>query len=176
MLRHGGGGFVRRETPKGKSCLAEPSPGRSPQAGFTLIELLIVVAIILTLAAMAIPSLQAAINDAKVARAVGDIHAMETEITQYDIEYGKMPNSLADIGRGNFLDPWGLPYQYLNDATHKGNGMARKDRFLVPLNDDYDLYSEGKDGASFAPITAPQSQDDVIRAADGSYVGLASRF
>lgn len=175
-LRHGGGGLVRRETPKAESCFAKRSRSRSPQAGFTLLELLIVVAIILTLAAMAIPSLQAAINDTKIARAVGDIHTMESEILEYDIEYGKLPNSLADIGRGNFLDPWGKPYQYLNHATMQGNGMARMDRFLVPLNSDYDLYSDGKDGATAAPITAKQSQDDIIRAADGSYVGPASRF
>ena len=58
----------------------------------------------------------------------------------------------------------------------KGNGKARKDRFLVPLNSDYDLYSKGKDGKSSSPITASDSQDDVIRASDGSYVGLASQF
>ena len=49
-------------------------------------------------------------------------------------------------------------------------------RFLVPLNSDYDLYSMGKDGVSSPPITAKPSQDDVIRASNGSYVGLASNF
>jgi general secretion pathway protein G len=58
----------------------------------------------------------------------------------------------------------------------KGNGQARKDRFLVPLNDDYDLYSMGKDGTSSPPLTAKVSQDDIIRANNGSYVGLASLF
>jgi general secretion pathway protein G len=153
-----------------------PFEGEPRHRGFTLVELLIVIAIILTIAAMAVPSMQAAINDAKIARAVGDIHTMETEITEYDIEFGKLPNSLADIGRGNFLDPWGTPYQYLNHSSKKGNGQARKDRFLVPLNSDYDLYSEGEDGKSSPPITAKQSQDDIIRASDGSFVGLASQF
>jgi len=58
----------------------------------------------------------------------------------------------------------------------KGNGQARKDRFLVPLNDDYDLYSMGQDGVSAPPITAKPSQDDILRASDGSYLGLASQF
>jgi len=49
-------------------------------------------------------------------------------------------------------------------------------RFLVPLNSDYDLYSVGKDGASSPPIMAKPSQDDVIRASNGSYVGLAANF
>ena len=44
------------------------------------------------------------------------------------------------------------------------------------MNSDYDLYSTGKDGAGSPPITAKPSQDDVIRASNGSYVGLAANF
>jgi len=55
-------------------------------------------------------------------------------------------------------------------------GKVRKDRFLVPLNSDYDLYSMGKDGQSKAPLTAPVSKDDIVRCNDGGYVGLASEF
>jgi general secretion pathway protein G len=146
------------------------------QNGFTLIELLIVVSIMLTIAAMAIPNLLAAINQAKIGRAVGDICALEADILGYDASNGQLPDTLAQIGRPNFLDPWGTPYEYLNHATMKGNGKARKDRFLVPLNSDYDLYSDGPDGQSVSPITAKPSQDDIIRADDGGYVGLASQF
>lgn len=52
----------------------------------------------------------------------------------------------------------------------------RKDRFLVPINSDYDLYSMGKDGESVAPLTAAKSRDDIVRAANGTYVGLAENF
>jgi general secretion pathway protein G len=55
-------------------------------------------------------------------------------------------------------------------------GKWRKDRFLVPLNSDYDLYSMGKDGCTVAPITAKASHDDILRANNGSYVGLASKY
>jgi len=34
----------------------------------------------------------------------------------------------------------------------------------------------GKDGESTAPLTAKKSRDDVVRAANGAYIGLASRF
>lgn len=146
------------------------------QLGFTLVELLIVITILLIISAMAIPSLMAAIQAAKIAAAIGDIHAMETEIVEYEVINGQLPNDLTAIGRPNFLDPWGNPYEYLNHATMKGNGQARKDRFLVPLNTDYDLYSDGPDGQSVSPITAKASQDDIIRAADGSYLGIASQF
>ena len=57
-----------------------------------------------------------------------------------------------------------------------GIGGARKDRFLVPINSDFDLYSIGKDGQSAAPLTALHSHDDVIRASDGGFYGLAKNF
>jgi len=55
-------------------------------------------------------------------------------------------------------------------------GSARKDHFLVPLNTDYDLYSVGRDGKSHPPLSAPDSADDVIRANDGAYIGLAANY
>jgi general secretion pathway protein G len=153
-----------------------PPARRIQSCGFTLVELLIVMAIIMTVSAIAVPNLQAALDDARLARAVADIRTLETEIEQYQIINGQLPNSLADIGRDTLLDPWGNPYQYLNFATVKGKGKMRKDRFLVPINSDYDLYSMGKDGESVPPLTAKQSQDDIIRANDGSYLGLASEY
>jgi general secretion pathway protein G len=52
----------------------------------------------------------------------------------------------------------------------------RMDRFLVPINSDYDLYSMGRDGRSVAPLTAKMSHDDIVRANDGKYVGLAHKY
>ena len=144
--------------------------------GFSMVELLVVVAIILTIAAIAIPNLMSAIDIAKVARAVADISNIEESIGLYQSINNVLPNDLSQVGYGSLLDPWGNPYEYLNHATMHGNGQARKDHFLVPLNSDYDLYSKGKDGKSVSPITAKDSQDDVIRASDGSYKGLASQF
>jgi general secretion pathway protein G len=144
--------------------------------GFTVVELLIVVAIALTVAAIAVPHLVSALDQARYARAVSDVHTLQDAITADQANNGVYTDSLANLGYGYLLDPWGNPYQYLNHATMKGNGKARKDRFLVPLNNDYDLYSMGKDGASVPPITAKPSQDDIIRASDGSYVGLASLY
>ncbi len=53
---------------------------------------------------------------------------------------------------------------------------ARKDHSLHPINCDYDLYSKGKDGKTTAPLTAKISQDDIIRANNGGYFGLASDY
>jgi general secretion pathway protein G len=46
----------------------------------------------------------------------------------------------------------------------------------VPINSDFDLYSVGKDGQSQDPLTAPVSRDDIVRANNGRFVGLASTY
>lgn len=144
--------------------------------GFTLVELLVVLAIILTIAAIAIPNFLAARDVARVSKAIADIYTMEKEIMAYQVTNGSLPHTLADIGRGTFPDPWGNPYQYLNIADDPLLSKVRLDRFLQPINSDYDLYSKGKDGLSLPATTALVSADDVIRANDGAYVGLASQY
>jgi general secretion pathway protein G len=144
--------------------------------GFTLVELLVTLAIILTLAAIAIPNGQTIIEHARVARAVGDLHSIGTMIIGYQAVEAQFPNTLTDIGYGKQKDPWGNPYQYLNFDGLKGKGAMRKDRFLVPINSGFDLYSVGRDGQSVPPLTAKASQDDVIWADDGAYIGLASDY
>ena len=57
-----------------------------------------------------------------------------------------------------------------------GVGGARKDRFLVPINSDFDIYSMGRDGQTVPPLTAPKSHDDILRASDGGFYGLAANF
>lgn len=145
---------------------------RAHSAGFTLIELLLVVAIVGVLATLAIPKLQNSVDLARVAKAIGDIEAIQAELLSLD----SLPPSLAAIDRTTFLDPWGRTYVYVKLEGTKGNGKARKDHFLVPLNSDFDLYSMGKDGLSSPPLTAKASADDVIRANNGSFIGLAARY
>jgi general secretion pathway protein G len=147
---------------------------RRRPAGFTLIEMSLVVAIVGVLATIAIPRLGSAVEQARVARAIGGIRALQTDIAGLD----SLPLSLAAIGRGGLLDPWGRPYVYLRlaGAGRGVIGQARKDRFLVPLNSDYDLYSAGPDGESRPPITASPSRDDVLRANNGGFIGRASRY
>ena len=142
--------------------------------GFTFIELLAVMAIIAALTTIAIPSFQAAVERAKVARAIGDIQTLQIELDGAD----SLPPDLATIGRGALVDPWGNPYKYLR-FPDKAQGVpqgARRDRFLVPLNSEYDLYSMGADGESKAPLTVGVSFDDIVRCNDGGYVGLAWKF
>lgn len=158
------------------SCRAFlPAPG---QGGFTLTEALVVVAIIATLSAIAFPPMFRALKNTERGKAENDIRAIEVLVLQYQLEHGDYPESLDDLGVAVPLDPWGHPYQYLKiaGAGNKKKGHWRKDRFLVPLNSDFDLYSMGPDGQSSPPLTAEASRDDIVRAANGTYVGPAEDY
>jgi general secretion pathway protein G len=115
-------------------------------------------------------------DKARVNQAVTEIGAMAAAIKLQSVDLQAYPDDLAAAGYGNKLDPWGRPYQYMNLESKKGNGMARKDKKLAPLNTDFDLYSMGKDGKSLAPLNPPVSRDDVVRARDGRFIGLAIDF
>ena len=150
--------------------------GFGDNRAFTLLEILIVMAIMITLAAMGIPAFADALEVAYVGRAIGDIRTLQTEITRYEVQLGKLPDLLQEVGVTDMLDPWGNPYQYLNFDNVQGQGQKKKDKFLVPLNSTYDLYSMGKDGVTSTALTANASQDDIVRANDGAYVGLGSQY
>lgn len=129
-----------------------------------------------TLSGIAIPTYRGWIQRARTIKAIAEIGTLQKEIAAYETKNVVLPNTVNDIGRGALRDPWGNPYQFLNFDTVEGNGQMRKDRFLVPLNTDYDLYSMGKDGLSTSSLTAAASHDDIIRANNGTYIGLASEY
>jgi len=179
-----------------KAC----NPMRS--AGFTLIEIAVVLAIIGILSSTAGVQYFKMLERARIARAIVELRAIAADLDPMGDENSKLPASLADAGLGRD-DPWGRPYRYLliqgalpgglgstggdlpQVAAQGGGGggggkpaiaLARKDRFLVPINSDYDLYSVGPDGETKATLNNPVSRDDIIRAADGGFYGLAENF
>ncbi len=153
---------------------------RRNRRGFTIVELMTSLVITSILAGMAIVKSKATIEQAKIAKAIGDIRAIQVEIQAFEVGGQPLPLSLVDVGRAQFLDPWGRPYEYINfDAVSRGGGVppgARRDVFLVPINSTFDLYSRGPDGQSRPPLPAGPSQDDIVRGNDGGFIGVARKF
>ncbi|MCH7643690.1 MAG: prepilin-type cleavage/methylation domain-containing protein [Myxococcales bacterium] len=164
---------------------------------------MIVVAIIGLLAVISGSNYLSYIEKVRVASAIASIRAIAVQLDDYVRSDKPLPVTLSEIGMGDMVDPWSHRFAYLPFTTttsglgdsgssaggssgSEGSGRspgggsylgeARKDYFLVPLNTDYDLYSVGKDGNSRPPLSAPDSADDVIRANDGAYIGLAANY
>ncbi len=132
-----------------------------------------------TLAAIAVPTYTGYIDKANNTKGLADIREIESKLVAYQVEHGFPPDTLDQVGLSNTSDPWRRPYQYLRILgvdQKEVKGKWRKDRFMVPINSDFDLYSMGKDGKSRPPLTARASHDDIVRANNGGYVGLASEF
>lgn len=146
-------------------------------AGFTVLELIIVVAVLLVIAAIAVPNMLQAVYSARCARAVGDIRTIGDSLITYQVSNAAPANTLSDVGYSDQMDPWGHPYQYLNlFGVEPTPPLARVDDLLVPVNMNFDLYSMGEDGLSAPSITDPTSQDDIIWTGDGSNIGMASNY
>ena len=117
----------------------------------TLIELVLVAAIISTLAAIAIPNMMRAQQNAKYSRAVGDAKVAVTQAVVYQFDTGVYPGTLANLRLSAYaslgdLDPW-------------GNAWVVSDLFAdttLPLTDGTEVHvcSEGPTGAAADCSTA----------------------
>ena len=144
--------------------------------GVTLLELLTAIAILGVIAGIAIPCYLGHKDKVILNTAIADLHRLELEIDEYVYDTGEYPDELIDLGISAITDPWGRPYQYLRlegGTTPDINGKRRRDKNANPVNSDYDLYSMGKDGKTTPQFTAQKARDDIVRASDGEYFGLA---
>jgi general secretion pathway protein G len=78
-------------------------PRGDSDSGFTLLELLIVMIIIATLAAMAIPAYTRNVQAAREAVLREDLQVMRTAIGSYTVDKQKAPQSLDDLVTAGYL-------------------------------------------------------------------------
>ena len=152
---------------------------KKARTALSVVDLIAAAGIVAILAAVAVPVYSSIEQKVRATAAIGDMGRIEIAIAKFLTKgNGALPANLAAVGLDTLNDPWGNPYQYLNIEATRDTGIeaVRKNRNLMPINSDYDLYSMGKDGKSDSPLTARESKDDIVRAANGAYLGLAGDF
>ncbi len=143
----------------------------------TLVEIMLAIALVGVLMAIAIPSYRGYILRTQIAKARSELSTIMVGVLASRGPDHYLPDSLSDVHGVPLTDPWGHPYAYYYfGRPHTPMGPVRKDRNLVPINSEFDLYSMGPDGQSRAPLTNPTSQDDIIVARDGDFIGTAADF
>jgi general secretion pathway protein G len=152
------------------------STGSRLDRGFTIMEITITLALVALLSAMAVPAVTGYVGRARTNRAIGDIGRISIEIYKWRTNNGgALPASLDDTNIDVGLDPWRNAYSYLNISL-AGPAAARKDKNLNPINTDFDLYSNGPDGQTARNLGAKTARDDIVRANNGGFVGVAEDY
>ena len=159
------------------------------QKGLTFLELLIAIVILSILSTMAVAKYGAATPNcdspdarqgplmrAKIGQVTGDIGKIHMAVSSFELNNRRYPDSLAEAGVGDMLDPWGNPYRYLVVFARNDVGPVRKDHNLKPVNSGYDHYSMGPDGVTASPFTSTGGKDDIVMANDGDYFGVACQY
>lgn len=153
---------------------AQPRRNRA----YTLVEIAVVLLIIGLVVSMVPPAYINIVNAKRSENTESGLEEIAGKITDFYVKNGHYPDSLEEVISPVPLDPWGSPYEYLRIAGAKGpgKGKQRKDKNLVPINSDFDLYSKGPDGQSVPPLTANLSKDDIVRGRNGQFFGVATDY
>jgi general secretion pathway protein G len=119
------------------------------QRGFTLIELLVVIIVLGLLVGLVGPRLFGRVGQSKQAAARAQIELLGAALDQYRLDIGSYPNSgqgLDALQRNPNVNNWNGPY--LKKAVPKDPwGNQYKYRCCPGQSGEYDLWSEGADGA-----------------------------
>jgi general secretion pathway protein G len=144
------------------------------QHGFTLAETLIATALLAVGADAIVGGVSGQLERTRIEHARQEIGHIEDAIAAYRTRHHELPGSLTDLGSAVPLDPWGHSYEYVNfDAS---GTVGQRNYNGLPVNSEYDLYSPGPDGHTDADLWSEVGRDDIVRARDGSFVGLAADF
>ncbi len=145
---------------------------------FSLTEVAVILLIAALLFSMVPSAFMHMVDTVESNNAAQELQKISDQINEFRAHTGHYPDSLDEVMSPVPLDPWGHPYQYLriDGGSPSGIGKERKDKYLVPINSDYDLYSMGPDGKSVPPLTASASHDDIVRGRNGKFFGLATDY
>jgi type IV pilus assembly protein PilA len=159
---------------------------KSAQKGFSLMELLIVVAIILIIAAIAIPNLLRARMQANEASAAASIHALNTAEISYSSAFPTIgfSASLANLGDGGttpcpgspsascYIDPnlasgtksgYTFSYAQDNSSTPSLHYTVNVDPITRGITGQRSFYSSDANVTRYNPSTAAGSADSPLQ-------------
>jgi general secretion pathway protein G len=105
------------------------------ERGFTLVELMVVMAVILLLLTIAIPSYMKSVQRAKEAVLKEDLHTMRTAIDQYTVDKEKAPQTLDDLVQAGYMK-----------TIPKDPMTSRNDTWMVSESDTMTNISETQGG------------------------------
>lgn len=105
------------------------------QSGFTLIEVMVVVLILAVLATFVAPKFLGKPEEARITRVKSDLQALKTSLDLYRLDNFDYPSTADGLkalvskpasAPDNWkqyldkepLDPWGIPYKYMNPGQH----------------------------------------------------------
>jgi general secretion pathway protein G len=150
-------------------------PIRNNRNGFTIIEMLLVIAAVSLIIVLAVPVYHNYQEHHNVKQATRDISVINVSVIKYLLANNKLPVDLSAVGMSSMQDPWGNPYQYINHGASLPN-QHRKDKSLLPINNDYDIYSLGKDSNTALTLTEKFARDDIVLANNGKWIGKVETY
>jgi general secretion pathway protein G len=118
-------------------------------AGFTLVELLVVIIVLGLLVGLVGPRLFGRVGQSKTAAARAQIELLGAALDQYRLDAGRYPDTaqgLDALQRNPGLTSWNGPY-LRKDVPKDPWGNPYKYRCCPGQHGDYDLWSDGGDGA-----------------------------
>jgi general secretion pathway protein G len=159
-----------------------PASVTATGTGFSLVELLAGLAIAGILASVGLSVYAGQAERSRVSLAKAEIATLQLAIARHMSRPGHpggaLPEALTELNLNPDLltDPWGRPYRYARLADSASRELTRTNDQRQPLNRDYDLFSLGRDGATEASIAEPLAADDILRAANGGFVGTTAEY